>query len=41
MAKPLHRADKVFIVSETFEVSPSANNEATLPIITNRGAPGG
>jgi hypothetical protein len=41
IANPLQSAEKVLIVMATLEVSLPANNEAILPIIRNKGAPGG
>ena len=41
MANPLHRADRMFTVTATLEVSPPAKSVATRDIIRNRGAPGG
>jgi hypothetical protein len=41
MVKLLDKADIMFIMNATFDVSPKANREKNLPIIWNSGAPGG
>jgi len=41
IANPLHKADRVFTLTATFEVSFPAKRVAILPIIRKRGAPGG
>ena len=41
MAKPLQSAERVFTATATLAVSLPANKVAILPIIRNRGAPGG
>jgi hypothetical protein len=41
IANALHRADRMFIINAALEVSPPAKSVAILPIIINRGAPGG